>query len=58
MLQVTIDNLNAIKKYTNKRWPEKRVASQENPDAQHRNRFIMISTLVDEEIAHYEYSNG
>ena len=58
MLQVTADNLKAIQSYVAKRWPEKRVCSQDNPDAYHRNRFIKISTLVDEHIAHFEYSNG
>ena len=58
MLQVTSESIIAIKKFVEKRWPEKRVSCQENPDAYHKNRFIMISTLVDEQIAHYEYSNG
>lgn len=58
MLQVTVDNIKAIKNFVAKRWPEKRVCSQDNPDAYHRNRFIKISTLVDEHIAHFEYING
>ena len=58
MLQVIADNIIAIKKFVEKRWPEKRVCSQDNPDAYHRNRFIKISTLVDEHIAHFEYLNG
>lgn len=58
MLQITADNIKAIKNFVAKRWPEKRVSSQDNPDAYHRNRFIKISTLVDENIAHLEYSNG
>ena len=58
MLQITADNIKAIKNFVAKRWPEKRVSSQDNPDAYHRNRFIKISTLVDEHIAHFEYANG
>ena len=58
MLLVTPDNLAAIEKFISKRWPEKRVSTQNNPDAQHKNRFIKITTLVDASIAHYEYSNG
>lgn len=58
MLQVTLDNLEAIQKFAKKRWPDKRVCSQENPNARHENRYIMISTLVNEQIAHYEYTNG
>ena len=58
MLLVTPDNTAAIEKYISKRWPDKRVSTQDNPDAQHKNRFIKVSTLVDSSIAHYEYSNG
>ena len=58
MLLVTPDNIVAIEKFISKRWPNKRVSTQDNPDAQHKNRFIKISTLVDSSIAHYEYSNG
>ena len=58
MLQITADNIKAIKNFVAKRWPEKRVSSQDNPDAYHRNCFIKISTLVDEYIAHFEYANG
>ena len=58
MLLVTPDNTSAIEKFISKRWPDKRVSTQDNPDAQHKNRFIKISTLVDSSIAHYEYSNG
>ena len=58
MLLVTPDNTAAIEKFISKRWPDKRGSTQDNPDAQHKNRFIKISTLVDSSIAHYEYSNG
>lgn len=58
MMQVTLDNLEAIQKFVKKRWPDRRVCSQENPNARHENRYIMISTLVNEQIAHYEYTNG
>lgn len=40
MLQITADNIKAIKNFVAKRWPEKRVSSQDNPDAYHRNRFM------------------
>ena len=54
MLLVTPDNIVAIERFISKRWPNKRVSTQDNPDAQHKNRFIKISTLVDSSIAHYE----
>ena len=58
MLQVTQDSIVSIRKFVTKRWPKKRVSGQDDLNPQYENCFIMISTLVDEHIAHYEYSNG
>lgn len=59
MLYIYQDVYEVVKTYVEKKWPKKRVYTQDNPNARHQNRFIQISTVIkDTSIIHYEYTNG
>ena len=60
MLYIYPDVVESVRKFVQKRWPEKEVSCQQNEIAWHENRFIKIavSSEIDVSIIHYEYLKG
>lgn len=60
MLYIYPETVASVRNFVNKKWPDKKVYCQENENARHQNRYILItvSPLIDFEIVHYEYING
>ena len=60
MLYIYPNIVESVRKFVQKKWPDKMVTCQENENAWHQNRFISISVSphVGMEVVHYEYING
>lgn len=60
MLYIYPETVEAVRKFVEKKWPDKKVSCQENESAWHQNRFISInvSPQIDSKVVHYEYING
>ena len=60
MLYIYPNVVESVRRFIQKRWPEKEVSCQQNENARHENRFIQISVTpkLDDSIIHYEYKNG
>lgn len=60
MLYIYPETVEAVRKFVEKKWPQKKVSCQENESAWHQNRYISItvSPQIDSKVVHYEYNNG
>jgi len=60
MLYIYPNIVESVRRFVQRKWPDKKVSCQENENAWHQNRFISISVspYVDKEVIHYEYING
>ena len=60
MLYIYPETVESVRKFVNKKWPNKEVYCQENESAWHQNRYILItvSPLFNFKVVHYEYLNG
>lgn len=60
MLYIYPETVEAVRKFVEKKWPDKKVSCQENESAWHQNRYISItvSPQIDSKVVHYEYING
>lgn len=60
MLYIYPEVVEAVRRFVQNRWPEKKVSCQRNDNAWQKNRFIKISVNQDLSISalHYEYVNG
>lgn len=62
MLYIYPETVESVRKFVNKKWPDKNkeVYCQENESAWHQNRYILItvSPRINFKVVHYEYING
>ena len=62
MLYIYPETVESVRKFVNKKWPDKnkKVYCQENESAWHQNRYILItvSPRINFKAVHYEYING
>ncbi len=62
MLYIYPETVESVRKFVNKKWPDKnkKVYCQENESAWHQNRYILItvSPRINFKVVHYEYING
>ena len=60
MLYIYPETVESVRKFANKKWPDKEVYCQESESAWHQNRYILItaSPLINFKVVHYEYING
>ena len=62
MLYIYPETVESVRKFVNKKWPDKNkeVYCQENESARHQNRYILItvSPRINFKVVHYEYING
>ena len=60
MLYIYPETVESVRRFIQKRWPEKEVSCQPNENARHENRFIQITVTpkLEDSIIHYEYRKG
>ena len=60
MLYIYPNIVESIRKFVKGKWPEKEVFCQDNENAWHQNRYIIVTTSqqLDFKVVHYEYING
>lgn len=60
MLYIYPETVESVRKFANKKWPDKEVYCQESESVWHQNRYILItaSPLINFKVVHYEYING